>query len=133
MTNINTQRGARIRELRRDKKLTQKDIGVLMDVSDTHVSKWERGEGINRHNIVKLATALETTVEYLEYGNGPSGEVNPAKELDDLERQARQLARQLRDDKIQRPSEDEMIRIAEAVASMLRSADEILKKIDSSQ
>ena len=39
----NLQTGAFIRELRKDKGLTQKDLAGQLHITDRGVSKWERG------------------------------------------------------------------------------------------
>ena len=44
--------GLFISELRKEKNLTQKDLGDLLDITDNSVSKWERG--INAPDISQL-------------------------------------------------------------------------------
>lgn len=41
-----------ISELRKEKKLTQKDLAEKMGVTDKAVSKWERGLSLPRHSII---------------------------------------------------------------------------------
>ncbi|HIN57429.1 MAG TPA: helix-turn-helix domain-containing protein [Acinetobacter pittii] len=61
--------GKRIKSLRKAKKLTQKDLGKLLGLSDVSVLKWENETNTPKlENMHELALALDTTVEYLMYG-----------------------------------------------------------------
>ncbi|TCB18994.1 LexA family protein [Acinetobacter sp. ANC 5045] len=61
--------GNRIKKLRKEKKLTQKDLGKIAQVSDAAVVLWEKD--VNKpklESLQYLAPALETTIEYIMYG-----------------------------------------------------------------
>lgn len=56
----------RIRDLREDKDLTQKEISKYLECDQSLYSKYERGErDIPLHLLVKLAVYYETSVDYL--------------------------------------------------------------------
>lgn len=56
----------RIRDLREDKDLTQKQIGELLGMSQTGYSKYETGENdIPSSVLIKLVRFYETSVDYL--------------------------------------------------------------------
>ena len=56
----------RIRDLREDKDLTQKQLAEYLNVSQKSYSRYERGERtIDPEILSKLATFHETTVYYL--------------------------------------------------------------------
>lgn len=59
--------GKRIKELRIEKRLTQKELGKQVNVSAQVISNWERGytPNINHDDLIRLADALETSVNYL--------------------------------------------------------------------
>ncbi len=56
----------RIRELREDRELTQKQIAQILGMSQTGYSKYETGENdIPTSVLVKLADFYQTSVDYL--------------------------------------------------------------------
>ena len=56
----------RIRDLREDKDLTQKEIGEILGMSQTGYSKYETGENdIPSSVLIKLARFYNTSVDYL--------------------------------------------------------------------
>lgn len=56
----------RIRDLREDRDLTQKDLANYLNVSQKSYSRYERGERTMTPEILsKIATFHETTVDYL--------------------------------------------------------------------
>ncbi|UVI28192.1 helix-turn-helix domain-containing protein [Paenibacillus spongiae] len=58
--------GKRIKKLRRDAKLTQKDLSTKLDVDHTTVSKWEADiYEPNAETLDKLATLFSTSVDRL--------------------------------------------------------------------
>ncbi len=66
----NTKTGKLIRQLRTEKKLTQKQLAELIGVSDKAVSKWETGKGLPDISIFStLADVFETDVRNLFMGN----------------------------------------------------------------
>lgn len=61
--------GALIASVRKEKGLTQKELAVTLHVSDTTVSKWERGIGFPDVSLVEpLAAALGLTIGELFAG-----------------------------------------------------------------
>ncbi len=66
----------RFYQLRRNKKLTQQELGDLVGLHPTHIGKYERGlSKPSSRNARLLADVLETTVDHLMNG-----------ELDDIAR-----------------------------------------------
>ena len=56
----------RLKELRKKKGLTQKDLAEIIDVNRVTYTNWENGKRTPEPvKIVELATALDTTVDYL--------------------------------------------------------------------
>ena len=61
--------GAQIAQLRKEKGLTQNDLGDRLGVSFQAVSKWERGETLpDTAILLDLANALETSVDFILTG-----------------------------------------------------------------
>jgi transcriptional regulator with XRE-family HTH domain len=64
-----TKVGEQILSLRKNKQLTQNELGERLNVSFQAVSKWERGETLPDTSIlIDLANALETTVDNILNG-----------------------------------------------------------------
>lgn len=56
----------RIKELRKENNLSQKDLANLCEVKQSCVSKWERGATLpDAEMIVKLVDILKTTADFL--------------------------------------------------------------------
>lgn len=56
----------RIRELREEKDLTQKQMAEILGMSQTGYSKYETGENdIPTHILIKLADFHSTSVDYI--------------------------------------------------------------------
>ncbi len=56
----------RIRQLREDKDLTQKDISKLLNCTQQTYSRYETGEiTIDIYNLIKLAKFYNTSTDYL--------------------------------------------------------------------
>ena len=56
----------RIRDLREDKDMTQKEIAQMLGMSQTGYSKYETGENdIPTAILIKLADFYQTTTDYL--------------------------------------------------------------------
>lgn len=57
---------SRIRDLRNDKDLTQKDIAEILGMSQTGYSKYETGENdIPTAVLIRLAEIHKTSIDYL--------------------------------------------------------------------
>lgn len=58
--------GERIYDRRTNENLNQEELGKMISVSKSTISRWERGETAPRKNhLIRLANVLHTTVEYL--------------------------------------------------------------------
>ena len=56
----------RIRELREDRDLTQKEVGVILNMSQTGYNQYEIGKNdIPTRVLIKLADFYNTSVDYL--------------------------------------------------------------------
>ena len=56
----------RIRDLREDKDLTQKEIAAFLGMSQTGYSKYETGENdIPTNILIKLADFYNTSIDYI--------------------------------------------------------------------
>jgi len=61
--------GDRLKERRKELKLTQQDVADLVNVSKTAVVFWEKGENVPKHvSLLLLANTLQTTPEWLLKG-----------------------------------------------------------------
>ncbi|WP_151838070.1 MULTISPECIES: LexA family protein [unclassified Acinetobacter] len=70
--------GTRIKRLRKDRKLTQKNLANLIGVSDVTIGYWEKEVNKPDHdNLQSLASILEVPIDYIRYGYG-SGESSPS-------------------------------------------------------
>lgn len=66
---MNNNIGDFIKELRKEKNLTQKELGSLLDIDDRTISKWERGVYLPDITIlISLSKALGVTVDELLEG-----------------------------------------------------------------
>ncbi|MGC9640929.1 UNVERIFIED_CONTAM: XRE family transcriptional regulator [Acinetobacter pittii] len=67
--------GIRIKKLRKDKKLTQKELAKIAGVSDAAVTLWEKDVNIPKLESLKIiATALDTTIDYIMYGKSDTSD-----------------------------------------------------------
>ena len=56
----------RLRDLREDKELLQKDIAQVLETSQKQYSRWETGEQeLPMHNFVKLAVFYDVSLDYI--------------------------------------------------------------------
>lgn len=61
--------GHRIKRLRKEKKMSQDQLGDMVGVKQTAVSGWENDKNyLDRVNLKKLAEVLQVKLKYLEYG-----------------------------------------------------------------
>lgn len=59
-------RGDRLREIRKERKLSQDKLGELAGISREQVNRYENGKAIpDFATIIKIADALETSIDYL--------------------------------------------------------------------
>ncbi|OHE27438.1 MAG: hypothetical protein A2084_01655 [Tenericutes bacterium GWC2_39_45] len=56
----------KLKEARKRKKLTQRDIAKVLDVSQSNVSNYEKGNyKLSSEQIIKLVKVLECSADYL--------------------------------------------------------------------
>lgn len=69
--------GYRIREQRQRYNLTLEALSERVDLSPNYMGKIERGEKkFSFEAIVKISKSLNTTIDYLLYGNSDKGEMH---------------------------------------------------------
>lgn len=67
--------GSRIKKLRKERKITQVNLGKLIDVSDVTIGFWEKDVNQPKYeNLQALAEILETSIEYIKYGQNEVSE-----------------------------------------------------------
>ncbi len=68
--------GNKIYELRVDKNLTQEDLGIMLNISDKAISKWENGTSKpSIDNLKKLSAILDVSLDdLLEFDSEPKSE-----------------------------------------------------------
>ena len=73
----------RLKDLRKQARLTQVDVAEKLGISQPAYASWERrAKKPTQDNLVKIAQILNVSVDYLV---GNSDEENTNKELDDIE------------------------------------------------
>jgi transcriptional regulator with XRE-family HTH domain len=76
--------GARIRDIRRERGMTQEELAAAVGVSRSAVAQWETGRaGQITGNLTRIATILQVGVEHLMYGESKqqAGEARQGDEL----------------------------------------------------
>lgn len=65
--------GTRLKECRKAKNLTQKELGKAIGISSQVISNWERGytSGVGPEEVRLLANELNCSVDYLILGQAP--------------------------------------------------------------
>lgn len=67
--------GERIRKLRKDKKLTQKDLAKILGISDAAIVHWEKDVNIPKlEHLNIMAPTLNTTIDYIMYGKSDTSD-----------------------------------------------------------
>ena len=73
----------RLKDLRKQARLTQVDVAEKLGISQPAYASWERGaKKPTQDNLVKIAQIINVSVDYLV---GNSDEENTNKELEDIE------------------------------------------------
>lgn len=58
--------GVRLRELRKDKKLSMKQLSTKVGIADSCISRWENGQTIvNADQLIIFAKFFNVSVDYL--------------------------------------------------------------------
>jgi len=66
-----------LRELRKDKNMSQEDITYQLDVSRQSVSKWESGVSMpDLENVIKLSKLFDVSIDYLLTNRKSDSEFN---------------------------------------------------------
>lgn len=55
----------RLKQLREDRSLSQADLAEVSGIPQSNISRYERGIDIPAPNLIKLASALQVTADYL--------------------------------------------------------------------
>ena len=83
--------GSKIKELRKEHKLTQDKFARMIYVSRPTLSRWERNEAVpDSDQLTRIAGALQVSVEYLlneDLTAGSSSETKSSMDNDDIVRQ----------------------------------------------
>jgi len=58
----------RVKQKREEKKFSQKELGLLCGLAQQSINKIEKGKSLNPRTLSKIALALGTTAEYLQFG-----------------------------------------------------------------
>ena len=67
--------GNRIRNLRKDKKLTQKDLAKILGITDAAIVHWEKDVNIPKlEHLNIMAPTLNTTIDYIMYGKSDTSD-----------------------------------------------------------
>jgi transcriptional regulator with XRE-family HTH domain len=67
-----------LREIRKERRLTQQQLAELLDVQQRVISRWETGVAKPRLNhIVQLARVLEVSLDRLVFGEDMQSPVSP--------------------------------------------------------
>lgn len=68
--------------------ISQEELADLMGVERGAVGNWERGKGIGRRNLAKLASLAGTTIDWIETGDGATpakkGQERPAPQAEGM-------------------------------------------------
>ncbi|EJR59500.1 MULTISPECIES: helix-turn-helix domain-containing protein [Bacillus cereus group] len=58
--------GQRLKDLRREKKLTQQDIADVLGIEKSNISRFESGkQSLSSENIIKTAKYFDVSVDYI--------------------------------------------------------------------
>ncbi|MCR4672533.1 MAG: helix-turn-helix domain-containing protein [Lachnospiraceae bacterium] len=88
--------GKRLKELRIKKGLTQDQLAEMTDLSGAQISTFETGKrNVTLPNLISLAEALETSLDYLVYGTGEEKSRHTAHKYSSGERTAEDLVNAL--------------------------------------
>lgn len=109
---VDERRGKRIKAARGRRGLSQREAAELIGVSKRTVWSWEQGEVIHRPNLVAVAEALQTDLDWLRYGE-------PAD--DDTEASANGAEPEPR-----RTIDQRLAAIEEQLESLVESVEELL-------
>lgn len=76
--------GVRLKELRKERGIRQKDLSEKIETPRYSVANWEQGRSEpSLEDLIKLAGALDVSVGYLVGAEGDDGQVVPTDLTDD--------------------------------------------------
>lgn len=61
--------GRQLAKLRKEKKLTQEELGRKINISSNHISTVENGGSYSLNTLIAICDGLDTTLDYVIYGN----------------------------------------------------------------
>jgi len=78
----------RLKELRKEKELTQKELAKLVNLSSNCVCEWEKGRSQpNIETLKKLSEIFACSVDYIIGNTDDFGNIVPAQPLQEKEKQ----------------------------------------------
>ncbi|MBQ7879915.1 MAG: helix-turn-helix transcriptional regulator [Clostridia bacterium] len=86
----------RLKELRKEKELTQKELSKLVNLSSNCVCEWEKGRSQpNVETLKKLSEIFSCSVDYIIGNTDDFGNIVPAQPLKEGEKQLLEIFRSL--------------------------------------
>lgn len=76
--------GSTIANIRKSKKLSQKKLGELINISATHISTVENGGSYSLDTLITICNGLDTRIDYVIYGNIRSSKADNLNDLASL-------------------------------------------------
>ena len=69
--------GIRVKQLRKERKLTQTRMGEILDLHYTQVARLEKGESTpSAHTLMNAARGLDVTLDWLVFGDKIESHIN---------------------------------------------------------
>lgn len=103
----------RIKQLRTERGISQRELARLVNANQKTVNFWERGESEPSAGfIVALADVFECTADYILGREDDTGNVNVMRELAESEKKLLELHRRLT-----KPEQEQLIKFAEFILS----------------
>lgn len=81
MANTLKKIGSRIAQLRKEQNYTQAQFGTIVNISPTHISTVENGGSYSLNTLMTICDGLDTTLDYVLYGNLRSDEKDNLKDI----------------------------------------------------
>lgn len=61
--------GVQLAQLRKEKNLTQEELGKKINISSNHISTVENGGSYSLNTLMAICDGLDTTLDFVLYGN----------------------------------------------------------------
>ena len=103
MQNYKIEMGIRIKEKRKEFRLTQENLAEILSISVKHLSEVERGlAGLSIDNLVHLSSVFDVSIDYLIKGSSCENHWNSIMQLlqtvpEEKERKVKELIRNIID------------------------------------